>query len=489
MRPRTPESLVLAIDLGSSSVRSALFSQTGARVPETLTNAQYAIRYTAEGAAELDPAVLLRRTRRCVAKTLRARVDSALLTRMPIVAVSGSGFWHGLLGLDHAGRPLTPVFTWADSRSSSDAAKLRDVLEERDVQLRTGCMLRAQFWPAKLQWFRRIDRALFRRVRRWTTPACWIFDQLFGVSSTSHSMASATGLYDGEEQTWDAQLVGLCGLRTEQLDVIADSARCLKMRRHSAGATVFSAIGDGAASNLGSGAESRGTVAINYGTSGAVRLIRENDAHSRRNLPAGLFHYLVDKERAVVGGAVSNAGNLRQWCMRELQLDGSAAEEALARQSAATDSLAVVPFVVEERAPDWPVDLRGTISGLTQTTTAADVLRAATTGTFYRLADILSRLEASRDDLNEVVVSGGILHSPASLKILADCLGRDIRVSRELESSLRGAAIYALTRLGYQPDSLRVGRMVRCNRALALKHRRRRHKQRELEELLSSRSP
>jgi sugar (pentulose or hexulose) kinase len=30
--------------------------------------------------------------------------------------VRGSGFWHSLLALDRAGKPLTPIFTWADAR-------------------------------------------------------------------------------------------------------------------------------------------------------------------------------------------------------------------------------------------------------------------------------------------------------------------------------------------------------------------------------------
>ena len=77
-----------------------------------------------------------------------------------------------------------------------DAARLREQLDERVIQERTGCMLRASFWPAKLLWLRRTQPKLFRRVARWVSPAEWIFEEIFGVRACSHSMASGTGLYN-----------------------------------------------------------------------------------------------------------------------------------------------------------------------------------------------------------------------------------------------------------------------------------------------------
>ena len=295
-------------------------------------------------------------------------------------------------------------------------------------------------------------------------------------------MASATGLYNAAEAAWDPELMDLCRIRTPQLDSISDAEPPQTTNRHLSNATILTAIGDGAAGNLGSGADIDGSVAINYGTSAAVRLIRKNTDESRRTVPPGLFVYLTDTDRAVVGGAISNAGNLHQWCMRELRLERSAAEKALSRTRAASDALHVIPFLVAERAPDWPDGLRGTISGLTQTSTAADVLRAAATSTFYRLADILDRLDPKRENAKQVIVSGGILQSPPSLKILADCLGCDITVSRELESSLRGAAVYALEQMGLQVPRARAGKLIRFNRALSEQHRSRRAAQHLLQQ-------
>jgi gluconokinase len=464
--------LVLALDIGSSSTRTSLFDRRGRAVGGTGARRKYSLQYTADGGAELSPIALHKAVRACFRETLPSS-----RAKKQVVAVGGSAFWHGLLGLDRKDRPVTPVFTWADSRCATDAARLRREFDEREVHAQTGCMLRASFWPAKLRWLRRTNRRVFRTVHRWVSPADWIFEQVFGATGTSHSMASATGLYDQRTRGWHATLCEACEINPSQLDSITSHSQ----RGGVAGAEVFSPIGDGAAGNLGSDATGAGRVAINIGTSAAVRMLRRDTAR----VPFGLFGYTLDRDRFVIGGAVSNAGNLHQWCMRQLRVHVTEAK-ALSRVAAAKDSLNVLPFWVGERAPSWPENLPGAIVGLTQSSDGAEILRATTTATFYRLAGILELLERKAGRAKEIVVSGGILRSRESLRILADALGRDISVSAEAEASLRGAAIYVLEKLGAQPAPLPKPRLIRHDRALAANHRVRRERQARLESQLSA---
>jgi gluconokinase len=465
-----PDPVVLAIDIGTSSVRSALFDGKGRVKRQSRASEKYRVRHSAERAAELDPRVLLRAARKCLSQTRR-------LTKRPITAIAGSGFWHSLLGLDHDGQPLTPIFTWADARCAEDAARLREKLDEREIQQRTGCMLRASFWPAKLLWLRRTQRPLFRRVIRWVSPAEWIFEQIFDVRACSHSMASGTGLYNFARRDWDEGLLKICGLTRSQLNVLRDDVQA-------DGVSVFSAIGDGAASNLGSGASSQGIVAINVGTSAAVRSIPSRDSPP----PFGLFRFVVDQKRSLLGGAVSNAGNLRAWCLRELRLpnDERSLEKILRRPSAASLALTILPFWVSERAPTWPEHLDGVIHGLIQTSSAADLLHAATAAVCHRLAEILNQLENAIGRAKRIVVSGGIQQSPASLRILADSLGRDLDVCADQEASLRGAAVHALEQLGAKIPKPKCGKRIRHRPARAIQAREQRARQEDFENLLSS---
>ena len=478
-----PELLVLALDIGSSSTRSALFDENGRVLAGSGASREYAVRYTADGGAELSPPLLGRAAAECMRKTLQARRASPSLRRIPIAALGASSFWHSLLGVDRNGRPITPVYTWADSRCADDAARLRQEFDERKFHAQTGCMLRASFWPAKLRWLRRAQKPLWRRVARWVSPAEWIFEELFGAAGCSHSMASGTGLYDLRTKRWDPILCEACRIGPEQLsdlrEVVAGSRPVFPELRD---AKLFAAIGDGAAGNLGCGADVTGRIAINIGTSAAVRVMAQDRRKAAKATPFGLFCYAVDGERTVIGGAVSNAGNLRQWCLREFRVDN--AEQALSRTAAASDALTVLPFWVSERAPTWPVNLRGALVGLSQASSASEILRTTTCAVFYRLGEILDLVEGCVGKARDVIVSGGILRSPASIRLLADALGRDLRVSPEPEASLRGAAVYALGSLGRQVTPLRKGRIARYDRALARKHRVRRACQIALEELL-----
>jgi gluconokinase len=293
-------------------------------------------------------------------------------------------------------------------------------------------------------------------------------------------MASATGLYDLRTKNWHAELCDACGIDPKRLDVIRETSDGISTRLVPA-AQIFHAIGDGGASNLGSGADTGGRVALNVGTSAAVRIL----TRGRQSAPFGLFRYAVDRRRFLIGGATSNAGNLHQWCLRQLRLHDSEAK-ALSRSTAANENLTILPFWVAERAPTWPENLPGAILGLTQSTDAAGILRAVTCATFYRVANILERLESKTGRAKEIIVSGGIVRSKEALPLLADALGRDIGVAAEAEASLRGAAVYVLEKLGYNPAPLPKPRLIRHDRTLAAKHRIRRARQNTLEQKLSS---
>jgi gluconokinase len=486
MPKRRPEFLVLSVDIGTSSTRAALFDDAGHRLDGTLTSQHYRVVYGSDGRAELSPATVARAVTHTRNKTLRSHRSLAAAKRIPVVALAGSALWHGLLGLDDKFRPVTPIFTWADSRAKDDAARLRKEFSEEEIQQRTGCVLRSTFWPAKLSWLSRTQPKLFRQVKHWVSPSDWVFYTLFGELGCSASMASATGLYDLQKGCWMEDLSEAVGIDTAKLPAIAE--RLGLDRPTSPSQTVFCPIGDGAAGNLGSDADRPGLAAINIGTSAAVRVVQKRSDADESRLPFGLFRYVIDADELIAGGAVSNAGNLRQWCLRELHLPKTPAalERILARKLAAADSLTVLPFWVEERAPTWPEGQRGLIEGLTQATTAAEILRATETAVFYRLAQIFEAIESGTGPVQNVIVSGGILHSRASLKLLADAFGRDLEISTEMEASLRGAAVYALRKLGKKISSSRSNKTVRCDRALAAKHQKKRQRQIELEKILRS---
>src|SRR6266545_1380972 len=109
--PEAP--LVLAIDIGSSSARVVLYDRRGHAIDGAVAQERYVIRTTADGAAEDDPDAAIERAARCVDAVLRQA--GPLVAQIGAVAVDTLGTT--TLAIDAAGRPLTPLITYADTRS------------------------------------------------------------------------------------------------------------------------------------------------------------------------------------------------------------------------------------------------------------------------------------------------------------------------------------------------------------------------------------
>ncbi|HET7875467.1 MAG TPA: FGGY family carbohydrate kinase, partial [Methylomirabilota bacterium] len=184
--------LVLALDVGTSSTRARCFDTAGRPVPGAEGRAAYESRITADGGAELDPDALLEAVARAVDNCLAGCGRRA----RDIGAAGASVFWHSLLGLDPGGAPLTPILTWADTRSAGAAAELRERLDPGQVHARTGAPLHSTFFPAKLGWLCRSQPDLFGRAARWCGFAEYLLERLTGAWRASVSMASGTGLMD-----------------------------------------------------------------------------------------------------------------------------------------------------------------------------------------------------------------------------------------------------------------------------------------------------
>ncbi|HWL51474.1 MAG TPA: gluconokinase [Chthoniobacteraceae bacterium] len=480
--------LLLAFDIGTSSLRTSLFTIEAKRLTATTAQEEYPLLTTADGGAELEPARLKAAALACLEKTFRVLREEATLQGARIVGIGASCFWHSLVGVDHDNRPLTPVVTWADSRCIGDAETYRRAFDERETHAKTGCMSRTSFWPAKLLWLRRTDPETFAKVARWLSPAEWLQREFCGEAACAYGMATGTGLFNPSTLDWVPELLEHCDLQSSQLGNLSDkpttaTAETVARFPELKDVPWFPAIGDGAASNLGSGATKPGLAAINVGTSAALRVMSEG---SDAVAPFGLFCYRVDARRYLVGGAVSNAGNLRAWCVKELQLPGddNAIEAELLARATPEHGLMVLPFWTAERAPTWRGDLKGAVIGLTQHTSALDLLQATTEAVYYRIAlieEMVARHEGSRPKL---IVSGGIQKSPASIQRLASVLNAPLYANHEAEASIRGAAVFVAEKLGRTiPPFCGAEPIPPCPQA-ASRYRVEREKQQQLERLI-----
>jgi gluconokinase len=233
------------------------------------------------------------------------------------------------------------------------------------------------------------------------------------------------------------------------------------------------ALGDGACSNVGAGCARSDRTALMIGTSGAMRVIWRTE---RFAIPSGAWCYRLDAKRIVLGGALNDGGRLIAWLRDAFKLPPlREAEAQAAAMPPDSHGLTVLPFWGGERSPHWAADAQGAIVGLRLHNTPVDVLRAALEAVALRFGEMDRVLGEAIQEREDVVATGGaLLQAPVWQQIIADVLGRTVKVSTEREASSRGAVLAASEALGLLRGTLedqepRVRHEVRPNPgALAL---------------------
>jgi gluconokinase len=447
--------LVLALDVGTSSVRALVYDGVARAVRGWEVHEPYEVTTTADGGVVIDPDILVRLCEDCLDSLLAAAGRQA----RRLTAVACDTFWHSLMGLSADGEPLTPVLTWADTRSHQAARELHGRLDGAAIRARTGSEIHSSYWPAKLVWLSGADWSTYARVRSWVSFAEYLCLRLFGELRVSISMASGTGIFDQHSCDWDLLTIDQLPIQRDQLSPVAefsDVFRELRSRyrpRWPALARLpwYLAIGDGAANNLGSGGTRADCVVVMVGTSGALRVVRE--AVDFEN-PRGLWTYHVDRRRIIQGGALSAGGNIYAWARETLAVgDRAALEREVAAMAPDSHGLTVLPFLAGERSPDWNVDARSAIEGVTLHTTPAAIVRALLEAITYRFALVQDIVEREIPKARNIIGSGAaLLNSPFWTQLLADVLERPVAMSAVPEASTRGAALLVLESLGAVED-------------------------------------
>lgn len=454
---------VLALDIGTSSVRAMVFDGEARPLPEAFAKVPHRPTTHPGGGATFDALALLDRT--CDAIDLVAARSPEAFAR--IAAVGVSTFWHSVVGVDERGIPVTPLLLWVDMRSTPDAGTLRETLGFEAVRQRTGCPLHAAYVPAKLAWLARTDPAAFASCHQFLSFGELLALKLHGEAVVSPAIASASGLLDLRTGIWDAPLLAALGLRPDRLGILVDSDfKLTKLLPESkarwkrlAEVPWVPAVGDGATGNFGTagvGATREKRLVAMIGTSSSVRATLERQPPA--SIPRGLWCYRLAPARTLIGGSFGSGGNLVQWVLDTFKLsnlDDAEAEIAWSMQEGRIGSITCLPWLAGERSPGWNDEARGAFANVSFDARPADFLRAALESVAFAIADVVDELSplVGGAAALEVIASGfALVKSPVWIQILSDVLGRPIVRSQWKEASARGAAMLALRAAGVVPD-------------------------------------
>ena len=438
--------LVLAVDIGSSSVRAGLYDARAVARRGTFAQVSYAPQVDGDGGVSVEPERLI--------EVLRDTLDEAVVRAGDdvgrIVAAGTSCFLHSVAALDDAGRPITPLLTWADTTSVEASDELRAAVDPAAVWAATGAPIHAAYWPAKVIRLRAVTDG---RARRFAGAPELVWQALTGRAGVDLSLASGTGLLDRSRATWDASLLGFLALSPEELPAIVPPRASAMLSGWAAdrwpslgGIPWFAPWSDAWCGNVGLGAVEEGRAALQVGTSGAVRLIR---AEPVPPVPPGLFAHRLPDGTSLVGGQLSEGGGVAAAVARLVGSTPRRLDPDAAALPPDGHGLTLLPFLAGERGPGYDARARGAVDGLTLATTPAELYLATVEAIALRFAHLDAALTGQLGRAPEVVASGGAVARSALLPgILAGALGRPIRLSDEGEASARGAAILALVGAG-----------------------------------------
>lgn len=450
--------IILAVDIGTSSVKAGLYDHTATSIDGTHVSVAHEQRVANDGTVEEDVESIVEAVERAIDEVLKAADRQGL----NISAVAMDSMASTILAVDTDGRPLTPVFTYADTRSARDVDQLRSELDEAEVHQRTGTMQHTSYVPGRVRWLQRTQPEVASEVARWLDVSTYLHTRWFGTQDVacSYSIASWNGLLNRHELQWDNDLLPHIGLKQQNLPRLApykesQSGLCAEFAERwplLADVPFFPAVGDGAAVNVGTGCATPSQVALSVGTTSAMRVLTDQ---ASPQVPKGLWAYRLGQELTLMGGAFSEGGLLLEWASNVLKLPPlGELDSELEGRSPDSHGLTVLPFLAGERATGWSTSATGVFEGIRTSTSAIDMVQAMMEAVSLRFALVAELLLPERpQDLVFVASGGAVRSSEWWLQTMANALDAPVVLNEEEQGTSRGAAVLALHALG-EIDSL-----------------------------------
>ena len=209
----TPD-LVLAVDLGTTCFKAALFDRQGTLLSLGRVTVEKEDRDG--GRCELPVDAFWRILRDAITHALKgagARGDA-------IRGLCYSSQANSFLLLDEGQRPLTPLILWPDRRAAQlpPDPGLQALWSRPDFLSTTGLGLHgSEFCAAKLSWFRRRDPALWNACCQVRTISDYLVFSLTGVPVGDQGTAAMLGLWNLGARSWWDEALQAVGIRREQL--------------------------------------------------------------------------------------------------------------------------------------------------------------------------------------------------------------------------------------------------------------------------------
>lgn len=460
------EDLLLAIDAGTGSCRAVLFAPDGTQVAIGQREYSHASLPEVPGSQVFDTAGNWDLVCACIREALAGGGERR------IAAVSATSMREGIVLYDAEGSEI-----WAcpnvDSRADREVEELVRTGEAEEIYRRAGDWV-AITSPARLRWIARHQPDVFAAVAHVGMLGDWILKRLSGEFVTDPSLGSSSGMFDLARADWSDEVIAMTGLARSAFPPVVSPG------------TVIGEVTAAAAAETGMPA---GTPVVVGGADTQLALFGLGDTEPGRfTLVGGTFWQhtfvlgepLIDPEarlrtlchtvpdRWMIEGIGFYCGMAMRWfrdafCEAEVEEAARRGVDvyALLEQSAA----GVAPgsegvfgiFSNLMKASRWVHASPGFVGfdiASPPAAARAQCFRAIEESAAYVARGHLEIVEeVTGEEIRETVLTGGAAKGSLWPRIVADVLGRPVRVPVVKESTALGAAIYAGVGAGIFEDA------------------------------------
>lgn len=434
---------VLVIDVGTSSIRSAVVRPDG--TVEHVHVRRTSLHAPQLGHVEFDAAAL---AADAVDLARLALADSG-----PVQAVGIANQRASTVVWDRAtGEPVGPAIGWQDLRTVGACL----AFQERGLRLSPNASATKLSYLLDAHDQDRSRDLCFGTVDTWIA---WVLSR-GAAHVTDATNAGATGLLRTDGSGWRASTLDALGIPVAMLPSIVDSSGLVAEAALLEGAPPITGLaGDQQASLVGQGCTLPGLAKITLGTGGMLDVCTGSTrpAFEVRGAAGCLPVIAWRRDGRTTWGAEAmmlSAGTNVEWLRDELGLlsDVEQSDEVAASCDDSAGAF-YVPALHGMGAPAWDFGARGALLGITRGVGRPQVVRAVLEGVAHRGADLVESAEADTGlALAALRVDGGMTANRTFLQALADATGRPVEVSPVLEATTLGAAYLAGMAIGLWRD-------------------------------------
>lgn len=440
----------IGIDLGTSAMKLLLTGETGGI--ERTVSREYPLLFPHPGWSEQEP----EHWWNALVSGMRELLDGIDASKVQGIGVGGQ--MHGLVTLDASDSVIRPAILWNDGRTAEQTEWLNTAIGKETLSACTGNIAFAGFTAPKILWMRSREPENFARIDKIMLPKDYLNYRLTGVHACDYSDASGMLLLDVEHRRWSRKMLEICGVKTEQLPRLFESAEVIGTVLPGVAAQlgipesvrVVAGAGDNAAAAIGTGTVSDGDCNISLGTSGTIFLASDRFGVDPKNSLHAFAH--ANGAYHLMGCILSAAGCNKWFCGDVLLTEDFAAEQTGMAERLGENRVFFLPYLMGERSPINDTDARGAFVGLSMDTTRRDMVQAVLEGVAFAIRDCLEVAKEIGVAVERSKLCGGGAKSPVWRTILSNVLNLPLDLPQTEQGPGYGAAMLAMVGTGMYPD-------------------------------------